>query len=94
MEIQHSEEDGFGKFYVEENGEQLAELAYDMDDSGTMIIEHTQVSDKLKGKGVGKELVHAAVKYAREQHVKINPQCPFASKVIHETKEYQDVLDS
>jgi len=40
-----------------------------------MIIEHTEVSEKLANKGVGKELV-AAVNYAREQNFKIRPLYP------------------
>jgi len=93
MQIKQNDVYGTGKFYVEDNGELLAELAYDMENS-IMIIDHINVNDKLKGQGVGKELIRKAVEYAREKHIKINPKCPFAHKVIHETKEYQDVLAS
>ncbi len=92
MQIQHNENGNSGKFYIEENGKPLAELVYSLNVEGILTIEHTQVSDKLSGKGIGNELVSNVVEYARKSRLKIDPQCPFANKVIHKTKEYQDVL--
>jgi uncharacterized protein len=50
------------------------------------------VSDKIAGKGVGKQLVDAAVEFARANGHKIKPFCPYAKKVLERTKEYTDVL--
>jgi predicted GNAT family acetyltransferase len=78
-------------FYVEENHERLGTLAYsELPDR--IIIHHTEVSDKLKGKGAGKQLVKAAVDYARANHFKVVPHCVFAKGVINSVKEFQDVL--
>lgn len=79
-------------FYVEQDGAVLAEMVYNMPFPDKMIIEHTEVSDALAGKGVGKQLVHAAVEYARTNGIKILPLCPFAKGVLDKTKEWQDVL--
>ena len=57
-----------------------------------IIIDHTGVSEKLGGKGIGKQLVHKAVEMARENQIKILPLCPFAKKVFDKTEDYKDVL--
>jgi uncharacterized protein len=81
-----------GMFFVEQDGNILAEMVYSMPTPDKMIIEHTEVSDELAGKNVGKQLVHTAVEYARTNNIKIVPLCPFANSVFKRTKEYADVL--
>ncbi|TMI72292.1 MAG: N-acetyltransferase [Bacteroidetes bacterium] len=81
-----------GMFYVENDGNILAEMTYSMPSAEKMIIEHTEVSDELKGQNVGYQLVHTAVEYARTNNVKIVPLCPFANAVFKKKPEYADVL--
>jgi predicted GNAT family acetyltransferase len=82
MEIKHQIETHKGIFYVEENGERLAELTYRMSGTAKMIIDHTEVSTKLAGKGIGKQLVAKAIEYARANKIKILPICSFAKAKI------------
>lgn len=91
MQIQRDEHGRKGAFYIEENGEWIAELTY-LKNNDTMTIDHTEVDKKLRGEGVGEDLVKAAVEYARENHLKIKAACPYAKKVIDRTPELQDVL--
>ena len=93
MQIQRDEHGRKGAFYIDENGEWIAELTY-IKNNATMIIDHTEVDEKLRGEGVGEDLVLAAVEYARENGLKVNPACPYARKVIEKTPELQDVLES
>lgn len=79
-------------FFVEQDGNILAEMVYSMPLPNKMIIEHTEVSDELKGKNVGNQLVHTAVEYARTNGIKIVPLCTFASSVFKRKPEYADVL--
>ena len=92
MLIQHKLVGNKGMFYVGQDGNILAELVYTKPAGDKMIIEHTEVSDELGGKGVGKQLVHTAVEYARNNNIKIIPLCPFAKKVFDRTPEWHDVL--
>lgn len=92
MTIQQTDNGKKGAFYIEENGERLAEMTYVWAGTGMFIIDHTEVSDKLAGKGAGKQLVAKAVDFAREQNVKIKPLCPFAKSVFDKTPDYHDVL--
>ena len=93
MLIQHTETGTKGVFFIQgEDDSMLAELLYMKKQPSTMIIEHTEVSDKLKGQNVGYQLVNAAVEYARLHGLKIIPMCPFAKAMINKKPEFHDVL--
>ena len=92
MRIEHEEKGKKGVFYIEENGERLAELLYFKSAPGEITIYHTEVKEKFRGEGIGQDLVAAAVKYARENKLKINVTCPYAKKVIDRVPEFQNVL--
>lgn len=91
MNILHKETSSKGFFFIEENSERLAEMSYSKAND-LIIIDHTQVDDKLRGKGAGKQLVSAAVDHARKNNLKILPLCPFAKSVFDKVKEFGDVL--
>jgi uncharacterized protein len=91
MEIQHRDDGKKGAFYIAQNEEVLAEMTY-VWAGDKMIIDHTEVSDQLAGKGAGKQMVNQAVLFAREKHIKILPLCPFAKSVFDKVTDYQDVL--
>ncbi len=92
MNIQNEEQGAKGAFFIEKDGEWIAEMTYRKMGADRIIIDHTEVDDQLKGKGVGKKLVEAGVNFARENNLKIVPQCVFAKKIIDRIPEFQDVL--
>jgi len=92
MEIQRKETENKGKFYIEENGKQIALMTYKKSGAGKIVIDHTEVDESLQGEGIGNDLVEAGVKFARENDLKIVATCPFAKKVIDETPEFQEFL--
>lgn len=92
MEINHEETESKGAFYVEENGIRLAEMTFSKAGSTIIIIDHTEISDVLRGKGVGKQLVRKSVEHARAHGLKIIPLCPFAKSVFDRVAEFRDVL--
>jgi uncharacterized protein len=92
MLIQHKKINTKGMFFVEIDGNILAEMTYTMPSPEKMIIDHTEVSEELKGKNAGYQLVHTAVEYARTHHIKIIPLCPFANSVFKKKAEYANVL--
>ena len=93
MQIQFEQSDSKGAFFVEENHQHLATMTFSKAGDHLLIIDHTEVSDALRGKNVGKQLVATAVEHARKNNLKILPLCPFAKSVFERVKEYQDVLD-
>ncbi len=54
-----------------------AELVYRLRD-GRMVLIHTQVPEALGGRGLGGELVEAAIDRAVRDGLTIVPLCPFA----------------
>lgn len=78
-------------FYIGDISSPKGQMTY-VENGDQLIIDHTEVVEALQGEGAGKQLVEAAVKYAREHNKKILPICPFVKKVIDETPEFQDVL--
>ena len=92
MQIQRDEHGQRGAFYIDEDGEWIAELTY-IKHNGTMTIDHTEIDDKLRGEGIGQDMVKAAVEYARQNDLKIKADCPYARKVIERTPELKDVLE-
>jgi predicted GNAT family acetyltransferase len=92
MLIQNKKVGNKGMFFVENDGNILAEMVYSIQSPNKVIIEHTEVSDELKGQNAGYQLVHTAVEYARKHTMKIVPLCPFANAVFKRKPEYTDVL--
>lgn len=92
MDIQGQEHGRKGAFFIEEDGEWVAELTYLRTGGNTMVIDHTEVDPKFLARHIGKDLVAAAVAFARENGLKIKPLCPYARGVIDATPEFQDVL--
>lgn len=95
MLIQQKQNDSKGSFYIEEDGITLAEMTYSIAGTELMIINHTEVSDTLRGKKIGYQLVKTAAEFARTKNIKIMPLCPFAKAVMEkQEKEFSDVLRS
>ena len=92
MVIEHSSEGFCGRFAAIENGTQVGLLTYTQMDDNRISINYTEVNPALEGKGIGQQLVDAAVNFARKQHVKILPLCWFVKLVLNKHPEYQDVL--
>lgn len=92
MLIQHKEGKNRGMFFIEDDGEILAEIVYASGGDNTIIIEHTEVDDRLRGQNIGFELVHKTVEHARMYGLKISPVCPFAKAVFDKRADFKDVL--
>jgi uncharacterized protein len=56
---------------------QLAELMY-RTRAGRLILVHTEVPEALGGRGLGGELVRAAIRKAAAEGTTLVPLCPFA----------------
>jgi predicted GNAT family acetyltransferase len=89
--IQHEHAGHRGAFFLERDGERLAQMTYTVAGS-RVIIDHTDVDDRLRGTGTGRKLVEAAVEWARKEKAQLMPLCPFAKSVFDKTPAYSDVL--
>jgi predicted GNAT family acetyltransferase len=85
---------GEGRFYIAGDGKDLAEITYRTEEAtDNLVIDHTYVSEDLRGQGAGEKLVRAVVDLAREQKVKIVPECPYAAHQFEKHAEYRDLLN-
>ncbi len=92
MNIQHSSSKTKGEFYYETDGEVKAKMTYSKVGETQIIIDHTEVSDELRGQKVGKKLVETGIEFARQNNLKVIPLCPFAKATIERNPSLQDVL--
>jgi len=85
--------EGINKFYLCDTLDNVkAEITYVPADKDTIIINHTFVSNELRGQNVGKQLIKKVVDFARQENKKIIPQCSFARNEFIKNKDYEDVL--
>jgi len=91
MNILHDQSDTKGTFYIKQNDLKVAEMTYTKNGNYRIIIDHTEVSESQKGKGLGKKLIYNVANYAREMNIKILPLCPFARRIFQQDKDLHDV---
>jgi predicted GNAT family acetyltransferase len=91
LEIKHKGNSRKGSFYIEDNGILAGEMVYIIPSPEKIVIEHTLVSDIIRGHGAGNQLVDAIVSYARDNSFKISSVCSFAKSVLDKTPAYHDV---
>jgi len=92
MTLQLEETETKGRAYFGNAEATLAEMTYSKAGNTLIIIDHTEVSEPLKGTGVGRQLLNAIVQMAREQGKKILPLCPFANSIFQKDASIRDVL--
>lgn len=81
-----------GQLEAREDGNMAGIMTYSQEKAGEITIHHTEVNPQFKGKGIGKSLFKNAVEFARENDLKINPECTFAASMFEKTEDAKDVL--
>ena len=90
-DIQHTDSETRGRFYLEADGQLLGELTYSRAGTDAAILDHTLVTEQARGTGLGRRLVDAAVAWAREGGIKLIPLCPYARSVFEKEPSLTDV---
>src|SRR5690349_4270389 len=82
-----------GAFLIEDGDERLAEMVIAIIDQ-RLIVYHTEVSEKIRGEGVGAKLLEQMVNYARTHSLKVVPLCPYVlAQFKRHTEQYKDIWD-
>lgn len=85
---------GIKSFYVGDSEENsVAVMTYVVSGEDLIIVDHTYVSDELKGQGVGKLLLKELVDWARKENKKIIPQCSYVREQMEKNEEYHDIMN-
>lgn len=66
---------------------QLAVLQY-TSEPARIIFLHTEVPAGLRGRGIAQALTHAALSYARDQHLAIVARCEFVGRYLRQHPEF------
>ncbi|QDQ01077.1 N-acetyltransferase [Lysinibacillus fusiformis] len=77
-------------FVYEQQGERLAEITWQQQGQ-VMVMDHTYVSDKLRGQGVAKKLLDRAADYARDNDYKMEAVCSYVVATFEKSDAYDDV---
>ena len=90
-EIEHIDSSQGGSFFIDRQGERIAELTYARSGKGLVVADHTFVSPVLRGQGIAKKLVDALATWARSSDEKIIPTCSYVVKLFDDDASYGDV---
>jgi len=69
----------------------IAFIEYTVHDK-TLTLVHTEVPPELGGRGLGGIIVKAALEDAKNQGLRVVPQCPFARNYIERHEEYAELV--
>jgi hypothetical protein len=59
-----------------------------------IVFTHTEVPQPLEGNGIAAKLTAAALDFARANHLRVVPLCPYVSSFIGKHREYQDLVSA
>ena len=59
---------------------------------GTIYLTHTEVPPRLKGQGIGAELVRQVLEDIKEKDLTLVPLCPFVATYISKNPEWKQLV--
>ncbi len=62
--------------------------------AGRLRLIHTEVPPRLRGFGYGSQLARAAFEYARDGHLRVEPDCPFVRAYLARHPEFRPLVDA
>ena len=80
------------RFEIDIDG-QLSVLEYTFKNH-RLFLMHTEVPPALESQGLGTELAHAALEYARQNELAVVAICPFVQEYVSSHPEYQSFVTS
>lgn len=84
---------GSNQFYIGiDEQHALAQIRYYFQSDKVIVIDHTFVSEELRGGPLANDLLQEVVKLARTNNLKVIPTCSYAVKKLTRNKDYQDIL--
>ena len=93
LPVEHEEHGHRSAFFMMKDGARVAEMSFTRVNPSLVIIDHTEVSDVLKGQGAGRQLLDAAVAWGRMTNTKFIPTCPYAKAQFDKDPSIRDVLN-
>ena len=96
MRTENKQNGNGGYIYLikeEDDAKEVGRLTYTIfPEDKKLIISYVMVYPEFEGKGLGKYLVEAGIKFARENNWKVYPHCSYARSVINRMNDVDDIL--
>lgn len=90
-EIQVVHNEAERRFEVSLDGK-LAHANYVSGSGGKVLVfTHTEVPEEFGGQGIGSKIARFALDYVRENHLRVQPLCPFIRAYIERHSDYKDL---
>ena len=71
--------------------DEIASLEYRLHE-GVLVLMHTEVPEKLAGRGIATALAEYGMNYARTHHLPVKVYCPFVTTWLQKHPEYMDMV--
>jgi hypothetical protein len=91
IEIVDERHGALGQYHLLVDGVEVGELDY-RDGQGRRVFSHTGVRPEFEGRGLAAQLVRRALSDARDEEVKVVPQCSFVARFIASHPQYDDLV--
>ena len=89
IDVVHNDDANRYELYVD--GE-LASIADYRQQTGALVMHHTETRDTFRGRGLAAKLVRGALEDVRERNLKVVPSCWFVADFIEANPEYRDLV--
>ena len=78
--------------FIARIGGSEAVIEYETVDAKTLDYHHTFVPPALRGGGIASQLAEYALRYARDNGLKVRPTCPFVARYLQRHPEFQPLV--
>ncbi|GEN31399.1 hypothetical protein HNQ35_001908 [Cerasibacillus quisquiliarum] len=83
---------GTNQFFIGKSEEQpLAKITF-IPKEDTLVVNHTFVSEQLRGQGIAKKLVEEVLRYAKQENKKIVPECSYVDVFKRRYPEHRNLF--
>ncbi|MGQ4833899.1 MAG: GNAT family N-acetyltransferase [Candidatus Asgardarchaeia archaeon] len=89
FEVKHSKTSRW--FYIRLGRGKAAYLKYSIN-GNVMSLDSTYTPEEFRGRGIAKRLMEEAIKYAKENGLKIKPVCSYAVHFFKKYPQYKEIL--
>jgi len=93
MDLQVADHPDQERFEIRADGELAGFATYHLKDGGIAFL-HTEIDRRLRGRGLGGQLIKSSLDAARARHLAVLPYCPFVRRWISEHPSYADLVPS
>lgn len=83
---------GQNTFYIGDGERPMAYISYRPVREGVIAVDHTVVDASLEGRGIGSKLFDTVLAFAKEEQLKIIPECSFVRAKFKRKPELINLL--